>query len=711
MKQRQVIQRQPMMSKGHSVRIRVRSHATRGQWWSVFVCGGLVLLPALATAAESRLGPAPIVRNSESPFAKLQSVDLPSVRWTDGFWADRYRQTAGVTLRTLWELADDPKGGHVLENFRIAAGLKEGQFAGTDWQDEWLYKWLEAAASIYRVTGDPWIDARMDEAIDLIAKAQQADGYIATQITVRKKPRYQEPREHEVYNMGHLITAGVVHHRMTGKDSLLAIAVRAADHLCETLGVTVDPHFAHNPSAVMGLIELYRETGQRRYLDCASRIVDRRGTNPKRGGMFAPIPGIGGTDQIQDRVPLRKAQELVGHNVFFTYLFAGAADVYQETGDESLKAALRRMWLDLVQHKMCINGGCSPMGLGISSGYPVNEAVGPAYFLPSASAYNETCGQIGVFLWNYRMLCAEENAAYADIMELELYNGFLGGIGLDGESWFYRNPLRRYDRDHQETGHNEMPQRAQPGLRQVCCPSNLLRTLAQLQAYFYSVADSGIWIHHYGGNAFDGSLPDGSRLQLTQETQYPWDGKVVVRIDAIESSRPLTIRLRIPGWAEGATLALNGNPVGEKPSAGSYVGLTRQWATGDRIELNLPMPVRLMQAHPKAEQLRNQIAVMRGPLLYCLESPDLPDDAEVHQVYLPSDVAFEPQQAEGLPMGIIALQGRGLVRLEPSWEGSLYRPVGDHPLKPMNVHLIPYFAWANRGPSAMSVWLPLLLKD
>ncbi len=650
----------------------------------------------------------PLLKNQRSPHAKLKGVNLDSVRWTEGFWRRRHDQCREVTLRRLWELAADPDAGHVLDNMRIAGGLAKGEFAGTNWQDAWLYKWIEAAAAFNAVERDPWIEQRMDEAIALIAAAQEDDGYIATQITARGKPRFQDPREHEVYSMGHLLTAACVHHRSTGKDTLLRVAVRCADFLCGTLGVSVSPSYAHNPSAVMGLVDLYRETGDKKYLACAKLIVDRRGKEPKRGGLFYKEPGIEGTDLIQDRTPLRRATQVVGHNVFFTYLYAGAADVYLENGDATLWKPLDRLWRDLTETKMCVNGGVSPMGHGLSLGNdPVVEAVGPSYFLPVADCYNETCGQIGNLMWNHRMLCAKPEARFADLMELELYNGFLAGVGLDGASWFYRNSLRRYDAEHVEHGHNDMAERGLPGRKRICCPTNLLRTFAELPAYLYSTDKQGIWIHHYGGNVFDGRLADGSRLRLLQTTDYPWDGRIVVTVEETEATEPVAVRLRVPGWADGATVAVNGVAPGKAPEAGSYLAIRRAWKAGDTIELNLPMRPRLLEAHPKAEQLRNQIAVMRGPLLYCLESKDLPAGTDLNNILLPEDIRLTPESAADLPFGILGLKGEALRRAESAWRSDLYRPLERSPLKPTPIRMIPYFAWANRGPAAMSVWLPV----
>ncbi|TWT75755.1 Non-reducing end beta-L-arabinofuranosidase [Planctomycetes bacterium CA13] len=671
--------------------------------YKILLCVGMIAMTGSASAEDAYL-----VDMHASPHAKMRPIAFESVNWTDGFWADRYDQTCSITLRRLWQLAADPDAGHVLDNFRAAAG-GQGEHAGTDWQDAWLYKWIESAASVYAKNPDPWIMERMDEAIELIAAAQQEDGYIATQITAKKKERFTNPREHEVYSMGHLLTAACMHQRITRKDSLMKIAIRNADFLCENLGEKVWPSYAHNPSAIMGLVEMYRQTGQKKYLDCAKLIVDSRGTRPKQGGIFSKGPGIIGTDLIQDRVPLRRSTQVVGHNVFFTYLFAGATDVYMETGDKTLREPLDRLWHDLTRTKMCINGGVSPVGRGLSLGKdPVVEAVGASYDLPAADSYNETCGQIGNFMWNFRMLAISGDAKYADLMELELYNGFLAGIGLDGESWFYRNSLR-LDQDYSDLvgGHNFLPQRVLPGRKRICCPTNLLRTLAQLHTYLYSIDDQGLWVHHYGGNTFEGKLADGSVVKLTQETAFPWSGKVVLKIKSVASSDPFAIRVRIPGWASDAAVTVNGEPAANTPTAGSYLYLKRKWNTGDRIELDLPMETRLMTAHPKAEQLRNQVAIMHGPLLYCVESKDVPKDKDINNVRIPADIELKSAPASDLPFGIQVLEGNALYLDERPWDNELYRPLSSTSLTEFPIRMIPYFAWANRGPGGMTAWLPL----
>ena len=652
-----------------------------------------------------------IVDTTHSPKGRLLSVPFDAVRWTHGFWAERIEQAADVTVRCLWELLADPDAGHVLDNFRIAAGSQAGEHQGTWWQDAWLYKWIEAAACLYRLSGDAWLDERMDAGIELIDAAQEPDGYIGTQTQASEHGRFSNIRLHEVYNMGHLLTAAVTHRRMTGKTTFFDVAVRVADLLCATLGISVEPCFAHNPSAIMGLTELYRETSERRYLDCAKLIVDARGANPQRhgGDLWNRPPGFHGTDQIQDRVPLRTSQEVVGHNVFFTYLFAGAADVYLETGDDTIRAALERLWADLVYRKININGGVSPMGTGMSIHHDfVVEAVGAAYVVPNTQSYNETCGQIGNLMWNWRMLCADPDSRYADMIELGMYNGILSGIGLDGESWWYRNQLRR-DLGHAVSGHNDLLEREKPGRRRICCPTNLLRSVVQFQNYACSVSADSVWLHQYGACAADLDLPSGESLAFRVETDYPWDGSIGITIKNAPA-KPVAIRLRVPGWAQGGTLKLNGQPVDSPVDPGTYVRLDRTWSGGDRIELDLPMPVQLMQAHPKAEHCRNQVAVTRGPILYCLESPDLPEDVELANVLVPSDLDLEPSPSSALPFGSRTLAGELLCRREEPWAGELYRSVAPRSLEPVKTQLIPYFAWANRGPSAMSVWLPVVWR-
>lgn len=647
----------------------------------------------------------PIIANSRSPYCRLRSVGLNEVRWTDGFWADRFRQCVEVTLPHLWKLAADPEWGHALTNLRIAAGLEKGEFAGTDWQDAWIYKWLEAASVVWGVTADNALDKLMDETIDVIARAQQPDGYIASQITVPGRERFQALRHHELYVMGHLITAACIHHRMTGKTSLLEVARKTADYVYEMFRGR-DPalaHFPQNPSIIMASVELYRTTGERKYLDMANLFIDMRGAV------------AGGSDLNQDSVPLREETQVVGHAVFFTYLFAGAADAYMETGDHTLLDALERLWHDLTERRMYLTGGVCALhrGLAVRGGrdwtaHDVHEAAGDDYFLPNATAYNETCGQVGSFMWNWRMLAITGDARCADLMERQLYNSIISGIGLDGASWFYTNPLRWHGKEH-VLHTQDAYQRFEPGTpprrSHICCPTNVLRTTAELHGYLYSTSEEGLWVHHYGGSTFDGRLTDGRALRATQQTDYPWDGVVKLRMDSAPDG-PLGVMMRIPQWAERAKLTVNGQCGRTEAKPGSYGRVHRTWTDGDEIELVLPMPVRLIEAHPRAEQLCSQVAVMRGPLVYCLESVDLPDGVALSEVHIPRDIRLVPRHDRELLGGVTVLEGEALRVPAGEWSGKLYREMGGERGETVPIRLIPYYAWCNRGVGQMTVWMP-----
>lgn len=661
-----------------------------------------------------------LVDTSASPHAELQGVGLADARITGGFWAARQQQACAVTLPHLWDRLADPGAGHVLTNLRIAAGLEDGEFGGVHWADAWMGKWLEAAVVAWEATSDADLEAQMDEAIALLAEVQAPDGYLASQTQANGEERFQDPHYHELYTMGHLVTAAVVHHRLTGKTSFLDIARRIGDCVHERYSgeVTRDMvYFPFNPSIIMGLVELYRETREARYLDAAQGFIDRRGTAGKRWKEQLLHDWMG-TDLCQDRIPLRNESEMVGHSVLSTYLYAGAADAVAETGDRELWDALQRIWRNYTQHKMFINGGACACADGLSARGDfgksrwvdvVHEAAGPEYFLPNALSYNETCAQIGVFMWAWRMLAIEPAGEYADVMEQTIYSGVLAGISLDGASWFYRNFLRWHRVEggpyrYQHKRHTST--RFQPGPQAICCPTNLLRTVAEFHAYLYTVSESALWVHHYATSDLTARVPDGGPVSLTQETDYPWDGAVRITLTDAPGDE-FSVKLRIPGWAEGATVSVNGANAGVEAKPGTYADIRRQWETGDMIDLNLPMQPRLMMAHPLVEELRNQVAVLRGPILYCLESHDLPDGVPAHEVHVQRDIELTAEHVPGLLGGVTVLKGTARRWPQGSWEGALYKPLPQAPLEPVPITLIPYYAWANRGQGEMTVWLPM----
>ncbi len=646
-----------------------------------------------------------LVDNSRSPHCRIRSTSLDAVHWNaDGFWGRRFQQCVSTTIPHLWNRLNGADTGHVIQNLRIYAGLEQGEFWGTAWHDEWLYKWIEAASIAFQITGSAELDQQLDEAIAVIAQAQEEDGYIASQI-LRFKERWLRPGNHELYVMGHLISAACVHYRATGKDTLLNVAIKTADFLYRTF-MPRSPELAHfcvNPSYIMALVDLYRLTQNKSYLDLAGTFIDMRGSQP------------GGTDLNQTRVPFRQETEVVGHSVFWTYLFAGVADVFMETGEEALIRKLEEMWQDVVQHKIYIHGGVASYHHAISRQKdPVHEAIGVPYDLPNASAYNETCAQIGNFMWNWRMFLINGETRHLDVMEQTLYNSIISSLGEDGACWFYTNPLRWHGESHTLLS-QDSHQRFQPGTQErrwhLCCPSNLLRTVTEFHTYLYSRSESQLFFNFYNSSTYEEQWGDAGTMKIVQTTDYPWDGTVSIRIEQAPDM-PLTLQLRIPSWARQATIQINGKPWNGATVAATFASVTSphksgQWQAGDEIILQMPMQARLVQGNPRIEQATNQAAVLRGPIVYCLESKDLPEHVRMDQIFLPVNAQFAPVKLQEFNGGAIGLEGTVLHEFSEAWDGILYRDLESTPLRPLRIRLIPYHLWANRGISEMTVFMPL----
>ncbi|MFC1712180.1 glycoside hydrolase family 127 protein [Candidatus Poribacteria bacterium] len=632
---------------------------------------------------------------SENLYCKLKSVDLDAVRWTEGFWAERFELCKDATIPSIKEALDISENSAVLRNFSIAAGLETGEHRGTNWSDGDCYKWIEAMAHVYNVTGDEDLDRMMDESIEVIGKAQDPDGYICTQIQLTDKERWQERGHHELYNMGHLMTAAYVHHRVTGKDNFLSLAVKLCDYLYD-LFQPRPPELAlygWNPSNIMGLVDIYHSTGDSRYLELAGIFVDMRGSKP------------GGTDQNQNRVPLRNETKAVGHAVTATYLYCGATDVYAETGDKALLEALEQIWDDVVYRKMYITGGVGPLHNSTSiRNDPVHEAFDMEYHLHNSTAYNETCANIGNTMWNWRMFQIDGEAKYADVMEQGLYNILLSGVSIDGKRFFYTNALRWYGEEHELLSQDAFPR--WHTFTCYCCPPSVARSIARLYQWAYSVSDDAVWVNIYSGSNLETTLSDDSPLKLTQETLYPWDGHIKITVQETPSEA-FALMLRIPAWTSEADIKINGEEVDTAAKAGTYVALKREWSAGDEVELTLPMEAKLVKANPKVEEVKNQVAIVRGPVVYCLESVDLPDDVHISEVHIPRDIQLTPRYDGDLLGGVTVLEGNAYRIPEGDWSGKLYQDFSNSPKESVKITLIPYYAWANRGACEMTVWLPL----
>ena len=644
-----------------------------------------------------------------SPHARLRPIAPEDVTWTTGFWAKKFALCKDVTLLSMQRALNNPDNAVSLGNLYAAAGLQQTARQGLWGSDGDCFKWLEAVAHAYGASHDSELDKLMDEVIAVIAKAQQPDGYISTAVQLSGRERWAFSVYEEMYTMGHLMTAACVHYQATGKNSLLRLAIKSADLLYDVFSPRPPElvHLGFTPSQMMGLVDLYRVTRDERYLELADIFVSNRGQAPLLSQFPIEKAGPDGTDLVQDRVPLRQEVEAVGHVVAATFLYCAAADVYTETGDQALLQALECLWDDVAGRKMYVTGGVGAHHGTVSRrGDKVNETFGLNYQLPNATAYSETCANIGFAMWNWRMLGIAGEARYADVLEQVLYNAGLSGLSVDGEHFLYTNVLRWYGTEHELLGHNDRWTRWDTHTC-YCCPPNLARTLAGLHNWLYSLSDEGIWVHLYAGSRLDTKFKSGPPIALIQETDYPWQGTVRISVDKAPP-QPFAIRLRIPGWAESAEIKINGEPAGEQAQPGTYAVLGAVWSPGDVIGLSLPMTVQLLQAHPKVEEARHQVAVRRGPVVYCLEEIDLPPGVGLAEIEIPRSIQLTPRHDRNLLGGVTVLEGEATRVAADPWGNTLYRPLASAPAEPVPVRLIPYFAWNNRGIMPMSVWLPLV---
>jgi DUF1680 family protein len=655
----------------------------------------------------SLLAASGVVDTTGSAFAKIRTVGLDEVRWTDGFWADRFELCRTQMVPKMESLMRGTNHSQFFRNFEITAGVIGGKSRGATFNDGDFYKWLEGASATLALTNDAALQKSLDGIIAVIAQAQETNGYLDTWVQLHQRSGdtnavpFSNPENFEMYNFGQLMTAACVHFRATGKTNFLAVACKAADFLCAEFK-SPTPALANNlicPSHYMGIVELYRATGEPRYLELAKKFMAMRDLVKD------------GVDDNQDRVPFAQQNEAEGHAVRANYLYAGAADLFLETGDTNLWQPLAEIWTNVVTKKMYLTGGCGALYDGASPDGAkdqkhitrVHQAYGRNFQLPNTTAYNEMCANIGNVLWNWRMFLATGDAKFVDVMELALYNSVLSGGALDGTNFFYTNPLRVTDPMPMDL---RWSRTRVPFVSSFCCPPNLVRTIAESADYAYGKSADAIWVNLYGGNALETVLANGEKIKLSQETDFPWNGRVRIKIVACGGNQ-FALKLRIPGWANGASVRVNNRPADFSPTPESYFEIKRAWQAGDFVDLDLPMPARLMQANPLVEEDLNQVAVQRGPVIYCLESPDLPPGVKISDVMIPADLKLTARFEKRLLDGIVVLDGKALARPEENWRGQLYREFQPAELKPVSVKFIPYSVWQNRGPSEMSVWLPV----
>lgn len=586
-----------------------------------------------------------------------------------------------------------------LPNLRLAAGWTTGVYTGRNFSDETVYKWLEALAWELGNQPDGGLQRMADEVIGLVAAAQRPDGYLNSyyQVAAPDQRWADLDHGHELYCAGHLFQAAIAFQRAIGDGRLLEVACRLADHIDTVFGPDKRQGTCGHPQIEMSLVELYRCTREHQYLQLAQFFIDQRGRRTMRG------LGANGPEYHQDHVPVREVRAAAGHAVRQMYLATGISDVGLETGEAALVEASDRLWHDIATTKLHLTGGVGSRFDG--------EAFGEPYELPADQCYCETCAAIGSLMWNWRLLLMTGAGRHADLIERTLYNGILGSPSLDGAHYFYVNPLMQRNSGSRRMSSDPLNSRAfvsRPEWHTVaCCPPNVMRLLASLSHYLATYDQHGIQIHQYA-TADIAASPGAGAVALRMATDYPWNG--TIRLTIVETAGgEWTLRLRIPAWCGGYRLAVDGEPVEQRATPDGYLALTRAWRAGTTIVLDLDMEPELVAPNPRIDAVRGCLAIQRGPLVYCLEGHDQPAGVELLDIQIDPDAPLGTQWSPALFGGAMLVHAGGYALDPAQWHGALYRPLtgGDHPRRqPLTLTAIPYYAWANRSPASMRVWVP-----
>jgi uncharacterized protein len=626
-----------------------------------------------------------VIDISNSPYARLKTVPVSAVTIQKGFWSRRRATNVESSIPSMHDqLIEHGR----MDNFLRLEGKSGASQSGPVYSDSDMYKWLEAVGFALQTQDHPELRQTANLTIRQIVAAQEPSGYLNTyyvqdRASLRMLPKTQTTG-HELYNIGHLLQGAIAYYRATGDATLLEAGMRFVDDfLLPNYGPDANqkPLVAGHPEIEMSLIELYRTTGNRKYLELAGYILhgdSRISLKPEQiVYMYCGIPFTSRT-------------KLEGHAVRAMYACCGATDYYLETGDPAYLKTLTALSQDLVAHQLYVTGGVGARDDG--------EAFGDAYELPNARAYGESCAAIGNMMWNWRMLSATGDALHADVIERALYNGINSGMSLDGKLYCYRNPLA-FDPSSGDRIRN-------PWYDTTCCPPNLERTFASLPGYFYSTSKDGIYVHLYDNSELRWKLDSGNAIKITQQTKYPWEGKVSLRV-APATPEEFTLFVRIPGWSKHSMVKVNGKPL-ENVAPRSYAAIRQRWSGAEMVELEFDMQPQMVHANPAVADDTGRIAMQRGPVVFCMEQLDQtgnsPEEFPLVAARLAgeSDERFDPNLLDG----VLVLTHSGTVAAPLTQ--SLYDtgPVGRKPGRDAQLKLIPYYSWANREPSSMQVWVP-----
>jgi DUF1680 family protein len=652
------------------------------------------------------------LHTQKRPFNKLSPIPFHQVEITDNFWAKRQKLNRDVSIHAQHAKLE---AHHHINNFRVAARIKEGVFRGEFFLDSDLYKWLQAASHILQLHPDSKLQSKVKEIINLIQKAQLKDGYLNTffQLNFLNKRLSNWYNAHELYCVGHLIEAAIAHYQATGSRVLLRVAEKFSDFLVKVYLNGKRDGVPGHEEIELALIALYCVTLKKQYLSLAKEFIDRRGyiRNYRGKGLFQIFDGllslrrskkkiarfddqhhstsaVNETPQLpqieqnvnvrlflrffwehwsgryaQLNCPVREARAPVGHAVRAMYLYCGMADLYAETGEPALLDALQRVWRRMLKYRMYITGG-----IGAVSIY---EGFGRDFELPNEGSYSETCAAIGSILWSWRLLQITAQCKYADLIERTLYNGFLVGQSIDGLRYSYNNPLISYGADSRNEWYAV-----------ACCPPNVARTIASLGKLIYSMSSSGVWVHQYIGNKVIIPHEAGNEIKLTLDSEFPWQGIVKLTL-GLKQSQNFPLHLRIPEWSATPEVYINTQRYDGAVKQGTYADLSRTWTDQDVVELRFPMEPQLKTSDPRIKDNIGRLALVCGPLIYCLEQLDNTED--IFELEIARSPRLLKLTRANLLGGIDVIQGR-------SATDKLFTA-------------IPYYAWGNRGTSKMLIWV------
>ncbi|MBS4219269.1 glycoside hydrolase family 127 protein [Bacillus sp. FJAT-49711] len=626
---------------------------------------------------------------------------------TDTFWCRYMDVVRDEVIPYQWEALNDRVEGaaksHAIENIRIAAGEAEGEYHGFVFQDSDVAKWLEAVAYSLATDPNPELEKTADQLIELLGRAQQEDGYLNTYFTVKEPDaRWTNLRDqHELYCAGHMIEAAVAYYEATGKRELLNIMCRFADYIDSVFGEEegkIQGYDGHQ-EIELALVKLYEVTGNEKYLKLSSFFIDERGKQPhffdkesEARGDTNPFWYFGSYKYSQSHLPVRDQKEAVGHSVRAMYMYAAMADLAVKTGDDTLKETCKTLWDNVTNKQMYITAGIGSSEFG--------EAFSFDYDLPNDLSYTETCASIGLVFWARRMLNLEVNSSYADVMERALYNGTISGMHLDGKKFFYVNPLEVWPEACSRHEKRHVKPERQKWFNCACCPPNLARLIASIGQYIYTERNDEIFVNLYMSN--DASFDiNGKKVNIIQKTEYPWDGTVSIAISPEEAAE-FTVALRIPDWCRKAHLKVNGENIAIENTVNGYVYLKRNWNKDDQIELLFDMPVERVKSHPRVRENAGKTALQRGPIVYCLEEVD--NGSNLPNIFLSQNARLEAHFDQELLGGIVVIQAEASRLKESDWGQVLYKPAKEI-YQSHTLTAVPYFAWCNREPGEMLVWV------